>query len=60
MLSNHKLETLNKERDYLLTSLKREGKFLSPAGMKFINRQMSDNNPSTEKKRNKMKKLFNS
>ena len=41
MLSNKKLETLNKERNYLLTSLNREGKTLSPAGMKFINRELS-------------------
>tara|TARA_R110002050_G_scaffold2236_2_gene13452 strand:- start:39 stop:398 length:360 start_codon:yes stop_codon:yes gene_type:complete len=41
MLSNHKLETLNKERNYLLTSLSREGKFLSTTGMKFLNKELS-------------------
>jgi hypothetical protein len=53
MLSNHKLETLNKERNYLLASLNREGKFLSPAGMKFINRELSQVNAKIKEASNR-------
>lgn len=44
MLSNHKLETLEKQLNYLHASLKREGKFLSPMGMKLLNREFREVN----------------
>ena len=53
MLSNQKLETLNKERDYLLTSLIREGKFLTPTGMKFLNKELSKVNAKIKEASNR-------
>ncbi len=41
MLSNQTLEVLNKEKNYLLQALRAEGKYLSPSGMKFLNKELS-------------------
>lgn len=41
MLSNRKLEDLQKEYKYLLTSLQVRGSLLTKEGMKFINRELS-------------------
>ena len=41
MLSNLTLETLEKKQAYLRSQLKAEGRFLSPAGMKVLNSELS-------------------
>ena len=41
MLSNKNIKTLSKEKNYLLQALKAEGKYLSPSGMKFLNKELS-------------------
>lgn len=41
MLSNSSLQELQKRLSYVQSQLKVEGKFLSPEGMKFINRELS-------------------
>lgn len=40
MLSNEKLEVLEKKQTYLRKFLKNEGKYLDPTGMKMINKQL--------------------
>lgn len=51
MLSNHKLETLEKQLNYLHTALKREGKFLNPSGIQLLNKSFREvNNKIAEAK----------
>lgn len=42
MLSNLKLEVIEKKLEYLRTILKKEGKYLSPSGMNLLNKQLSE------------------
>lgn len=44
MLSNQKLEVLEKQLDYLHTALKQEGKFLSKGGIHLLNREFREVN----------------
>lgn len=41
MLSNLKLQAIEKKLEYLRTVLKKEGRYLSPSGMNLLNKQLS-------------------
>lgn len=53
MLSNQTLETLEKQLKYLHTALKREGKFLSPGGIKLLNREFREVNKKIAEAQNR-------